>query len=87
MAEEKNGFVKWYQLLTVSASVLGVTVTISLFAANSIIANDRMRESEDKRIESRMDNVKDCMHSIDKRLSRIEAKMGIPNGVPYANLP
>ena len=46
---------------------------------NGVIANDRIRSSEDKELRNKIDYVQDCinarLNSIDKQLSRIEAKL------------
>lgn len=47
---EKNGSVKWYQLVGSSLTILTIFVTISIFTANAMIVNDRMRASEDLRL-------------------------------------
>jgi hypothetical protein len=47
-----NGCVKWWQLVTAFCSLLGIFVTITIFFANHVIANDRLRESGDNKIRS-----------------------------------
>ncbi len=46
-----NGNVKWHQLIPVTVALLGIIVTLCIWGANAVIANDRMRASEDLRIE------------------------------------
>ena len=46
---------------------------------NGVIANDRIRSSEDKELRNKIDYVQDCinarLNNIDKQLSRIETKL------------
>lgn len=52
MEQSKNGYVRWSQLVGVSIGLLSIIVTISIFFASQVIANDRMRVAENQRIES-----------------------------------
>lgn len=72
---EKNGNVKW----THAIPLLALFVTIGLFLTGGVISNDRIRASEDQRIEGKIDGVKDCFHNIDVRLARIEDRLGVQN--------
>ena len=75
MAENGNG--KWqlaFWIVTVIFFVSSGALT------TSVIANDRLRALEDRRIEIKIESAKDCKHSIDTRLARIEERLGITNG-------
>ena len=72
MIEEKrsNGTVKWFQLIIVSLTILGIIVTVIIFVGGNFAA------AMDK-LDSRIGDNTKCFHSIDKRLGRIEFHMGI----------
>lgn len=61
--------------------VVTLIVGVLYFIGNSIIRNDEKRICEDQRIEARFNDLRetanDCLHKIDKRLSRIEDRLGI----------
>lgn len=77
MADNSNGYVKWPMLVTTSVALFGIMVTIAAGGVKEIINNDRLRASEDQRIEYKIEKYTDCLHSIDLRLGRIEASLAI----------
>ena len=62
--------------------VMTTIATVGLVLLGSaMISNDRLRASEDLRIENNarleIGSVKDCFYKIDRRLARIEMKLGV----------
>ena len=77
---ENNGSVKWKHFI----SSLAIIVTVGISLTGGVIASNNRLRLEDRRLEDKIETVKDCFHSIDIRLSRIEERLGIL-GVDYAN--
>lgn len=77
MVDNSNGYVRWPMLVTTSITLFGIMVTIALAAVGAIVTNDRLRSSEDQRIECKIEKYIDCVHSIDLRLGRIEERLAI----------
>jgi hypothetical protein len=63
------------------AGVLSLITTVLVFIGTNVIANDRMRESEDKRIQSECKTASESMKkSIDMKLDKLIESMSILNG-------
>ena len=92
MTEKGNGYVKWVSLVTISVSLLGLMITVSIFAfAQGIAIDTRAREgieridgrSNDRFSENRktiaelMKNNSEQHTLIIGDLREIKAKMGI----------
>lgn len=73
---EGNG--KWQIAFWVITSICGIWL---LTLTSNVVANDRIREAGDRRIEDRINDKIDCfttiVQSIDRRLTKIEAKLGV----------
>jgi hypothetical protein len=80
----QNGNVKWWQLVSVAVALFGVMVTLSIFFASNVIANDRLRAAGDEYLREKIECLlKDNMNQhmiIVRDLQEIKTRMGIKNG-------
>lgn len=70
MMDSKNGYVRWWQLVTAFLGLTTIYVSLAL-AYNGFVT------SNDTRIEAKVERTVDCFHIIDTRLARIEERLGI----------
>jgi len=83
----KNGHVRWPALIFISISIVGIVATLTLWGAGQVIANDRIRASEDVRViatfNARFEKLLELNQMEHKQmmgdLREMKSKMGIPN--------
>jgi len=78
---DKNGHVRWPSFVGLAVSLLGIIVSLTVWGASQVIANDRMRASEDVRITEKIERLL-SENSMEHRqimgdLREMKAKMGI----------
>ena len=76
--KNNNGNVRWWHLITASLTIIGMVITITIFITSIYI---RVFAAQSAKIELNAN----YFHSIDKRLGRIEDKLGIASNKESAN--
>lgn len=78
---DHNGNVKWWQFGSLIIGIATIMITLGLYVSEKIIAVDRIRASEDERIQSclgcKIDKLQSDVSDIKVSVARMENKGGL----------
>ena len=70
-----NGYVRWKGLMTMSVSLIGTIVVLTIFGFNTIRGIERVSAEEDIRIEDKVTNqIKDVKADLTKQIDEVKVE-------------